>query len=156
MDPQSVSRRGTQYLLLELLRFATKHVHRSNKHSCFQIRDFTLQVIQNPLVFTACGFITIDRSFLQSVTRLPNFMTALVTFPFIDRSILFLGGEDNHHVPCDRDSNGRSSKGQICSYDEQCVDSYNHLTILYAFAYYVRSIIFTHFVFLINAQTLIL
>ncbi|XP_076237926.1 uncharacterized protein LOC143181428 [Calliopsis andreniformis] len=32
-----------------------------------EIRDFTLQLVQNPLVLTACGFWNIDHNFLQSV-----------------------------------------------------------------------------------------
>ncbi|XP_032668138.1 putative gustatory receptor 28a [Odontomachus brunneus] len=32
-----------------------------------EIRDFTLQLIQNPLVFTACGFFTLDHTFIHGV-----------------------------------------------------------------------------------------
>ncbi|XP_046142495.1 putative gustatory receptor 28b [Osmia bicornis bicornis] len=32
-----------------------------------EIRDFTLQMVQNPLTFTACGFFTVDHSFILSV-----------------------------------------------------------------------------------------
>ena len=32
-----------------------------------EIRDFTLQMIQNPLVFTACGFFDMDHTFIQAV-----------------------------------------------------------------------------------------
>ncbi|CAK9806702.1 Putative gustatory receptor 28b [Anthophora plagiata] len=32
-----------------------------------EIRDFTLQLIQNPLVFTACGFFDMDHAFIQGV-----------------------------------------------------------------------------------------
>ncbi|XP_072744721.1 putative gustatory receptor 28a [Anoplolepis gracilipes] len=32
-----------------------------------EIRDFTLQLIQNPLIFTACGFFTLEDSFIHGV-----------------------------------------------------------------------------------------
>nr|XP_034171194.1 putative gustatory receptor 28b [Osmia lignaria] len=32
-----------------------------------EIRDFTLQMVQNPLMFTACGFFTVDHSFILSI-----------------------------------------------------------------------------------------
>ncbi|XP_033332408.2 putative gustatory receptor 28b [Megalopta genalis] len=32
-----------------------------------EIRDFSLQMVQNPLVFTACGFFYLDESFVQGV-----------------------------------------------------------------------------------------
>ncbi|XP_015436050.1 PREDICTED: putative gustatory receptor 28b [Dufourea novaeangliae] len=32
-----------------------------------EIRDFTLQMIQNPLMFTACGFFDLDNTFIQGV-----------------------------------------------------------------------------------------
>ncbi|EFN83533.1 Putative gustatory receptor 2a [Harpegnathos saltator] len=40
-------------------------------HMCalasIEIRDFTLQLIQNPLIFTACGFFTLDHTFIHGV-----------------------------------------------------------------------------------------
>ncbi|XP_014483702.1 PREDICTED: uncharacterized protein LOC106749101 [Dinoponera quadriceps] len=40
-------------------------------HMCalasLEIRDFTLQLIQNPLIFTACGFFTLDHTFIHGV-----------------------------------------------------------------------------------------
>ncbi|XP_071631265.1 putative gustatory receptor 28a [Temnothorax longispinosus] len=32
-----------------------------------EIRDFTLQLIQNPLIFTACGFFNLDHTFIHGV-----------------------------------------------------------------------------------------
>ncbi|KAH0949903.1 Gr6 [Eciton burchellii] len=32
-----------------------------------EIRDFTLQLIQNPLIFTACGFFNLDNTFIHGV-----------------------------------------------------------------------------------------
>ncbi|KOC60043.1 Putative gustatory receptor 28b, partial [Habropoda laboriosa] len=32
-----------------------------------EIRDFTLQLIQNPLIFTACGFFDMDHAFIQGI-----------------------------------------------------------------------------------------
>ncbi|KAI4479091.1 hypothetical protein M0804_011230 [Polistes exclamans] len=38
-----------------------------SKEFCAEIRDFVLQLIQNPLSFTACGFFNLDYTLLNSI-----------------------------------------------------------------------------------------
>ncbi|EZA47645.1 ObirGr6 [Ooceraea biroi] len=52
---------STGDIICELYEPATSREFRA------EIRDFTLQLIQNPLIFTACGFFTLDHTFIHGV-----------------------------------------------------------------------------------------
>ncbi|CAL7939570.1 unnamed protein product [Xylocopa violacea] len=79
-----------------------------------EIQDFTLQLIQNPLVFTACGFFDLGNTFIQGVHRflfiigiLEGEMNARRLFVF------FLGSRVDHYVSRDPDSGWRHNKNKV-------------------------------------------